>query len=277
MLTTVMETLPDGKQLRVARLGSGPPLVLLHGYPDNLQIWSALAPHLAQQYTVIAFDWPGMGYSDSWPGGVTPTHQAERLLTLLDNWGLERVGVAGMDMGGQPALAFAARHPQRISRLVVMNSLLYADEKTSWEIRLLRKFGLNRTLLRKLPWLVFHRAEHTFMPRGKSLPLELRTDLWESFRKTAVRNFVVRLCAAYQGTLHKLPSLYSQITCPTLVLWAGADRHFPPVHATRLHNAIPGSALEILAGAQHWMMWTRADEVAMCMLKASGEETSSMN
>ena len=43
MLPTILETLPNGRRLRVARLGSGPPLVLLHGYPDNLQLWCELA------------------------------------------------------------------------------------------------------------------------------------------------------------------------------------------------------------------------------------------
>ena len=61
MLTTTLKTLSSGRQLRVARIGSGPPLVLLHGYPDNLQIWSELALRLADKFEVIAFDWPGMG------------------------------------------------------------------------------------------------------------------------------------------------------------------------------------------------------------------------
>src|SRR5438876_3608016 len=120
MLATHFDRLPDGRRLRVARLGQGPPLALLHGYPDNLQIWCELAPRLADRFTVIAFDWPGMGYSDAWPGGTTPTHQANRLLALLDVWQLERVTLVGMDMGGQPALAFAALHPDRMERLVVM-------------------------------------------------------------------------------------------------------------------------------------------------------------
>ena len=265
MLATTFQTLPNGKRLRLARLGTGPPLVLLHGYPDNLQIWCELAPRLADRFEVIAFDWPGMGYSEAWPGGTTPMHQADRLLTLLDAWGLERAVVVGLDMGGQPALAFAARHPERISALVVMNSLVFGDEPTSWEIRLLRQFGWNRFVLRRLPGLVFRRAERTFLPAGVHLPADLRADLWESFLQPAVRKFISRLCAGYQGTLPQLPPLYGQVRCPTLILWAGADRHFPPGHAERLHGAVPGSSLAILPGADHWMPWYRAEEVAECL------------
>ena len=85
----------------MARLGTGPPLVLLHGYPDNLQIWCELAP-AGRPFAVIAPDWPGMGTAR--PGrGATPFHMADRLLALLDSWGLGRVALAGLDMGGQPA------------------------------------------------------------------------------------------------------------------------------------------------------------------------------
>ncbi len=165
-------------------------------------------------------------------------------------------------MGGQPALAFAARHPERTLGLAVMNSLLFGDEGTSWEIRLLRQFGWNRLVLRRLPWLVFKRAERTFLPRGVALPRDLRADLWDSFRRPEVRAFISRMCAGYQGTLPRLPELYAQVRCPTLVLWAGGDRHFPPVHAERRHAAVPGSRLEVIAGAEHWMPWYLASEVA---------------
>lgn len=264
MLATTLETLPDGRRLRVARLGDGPPVVLLHGYPDNLQLWCELAPRLVG-HRVIAFDWPGMGFSEAWPGGATPMHQADKLLTLLDVWGIDRADIAGLDMGGQPALAFAARHPDRVRRLVVMNSLVFGDEKTSWEIRLLRKFGWNRFILRWLPRLVFWRARRTFLPRGVRLPPELASDFWESFRRPEVRAFVAKLCAGYQGTLAKLPELYNRIGCPVLVLWAEGDQHFPPRHAERLHATIPGSRLDIVPGAEHWMPWYLADEVAARM------------
>jgi pimeloyl-ACP methyl ester carboxylesterase len=262
MLATTFETVRGGRRLRVARLGSGPPLVLLHGYPDNLQIWCELAPRLAGRFTVIALDWPGMGYSDAWPGGATPAHMADRLRELLDAWHIDRAGLVGLDMGGQPALAFAARHPERLRHLVVMNSLVFGDEVTSWEIRLLRKFGWNRFLIRRLPWLVFYRAERTFLPRGVRLPAALRADLWEGFRRGEVRRFISKMCAGYQGTLPRLPELYGRITCPTLVLWGECDKHFPPVQAERLHAAIPGSHLQVVPGGEHWMVWHCADEVA---------------
>jgi pimeloyl-ACP methyl ester carboxylesterase len=262
MLATHVIEIPGRGRLRVARLGSGPPLVLLHGYPETLQLWCELAPLLAGRFEVIAFDWPGMGASEPWRGGTTPSHQAARLRELLDFWQIDRAWVAGTDMGGQPALAFAAEFPERAAGVVAMNSLVLWDEKTSWEIAVLRRFGWNRVILSRLPGLVLARAEHTFLPSGVRLPPELRREFWECFQRPGVRKFIIRLCAGYQGRLSRLPELYAQIRCPALVLWGERDRHFPPDHARRLHAAIPGSRLEILPGAEHWMAWYRAPEVA---------------
>jgi pimeloyl-ACP methyl ester carboxylesterase len=269
MLATSSET-HGGRKLRVARLGSGPPAILLHGYPDNLEIWSELAPRLAAHSEVIAFDWPGMGYSQAWTGGATPFDFARRLRVLMDDWGIERAAIIGHDMGGQPALAFAAEHSNRISHLVVMNSLVIWDEKTSWEIALLRKFGWNRVLLERLPGAVFFRAIRTFLPRGYKISAELRSDLWESFQLPEVRKYVVRMCAGYQGTLPRLKQLYPTIRTPALFLWAERDKHFPVAHARKLAEMVPGAKLEEMPGAEHWMALNRADEVSAHILRFLG-------
>lgn len=267
MLTTVFEDV-QGRRLRVARLGSGPPVILLHGYPDNLQIWQALAPRLAKKCEVIAFDWPGAGYSDPWPGGATPEHLADRLHTLMDHWKLPRASIAGIDMGGQPALVFAAKYPERTNLCVPMNCLAFHDEQTSWEIGLLRRFGWNRGILRYFPGIVFRRALRTFLAPGCSMKPDLQDDLWNAFRKDEVRGYVSKMCAGYQGMLSHLPAHYARIQTSTLILWAERDKHFPPGHARRLNEAIRNSRLEILPGAHHWMILDRAEEVSRAILNA---------
>ena len=261
MLDTTLE-LHQGHQLRVARLGQGEAVVLLHGYPDNLQVFSAIAPELAIDKQVIVFDWPGQGDSDEWPGGATPVVLAKRLLTLLDAWGLTKIHLIGQDMGGQPALVFAAAYPERIRSLVVMNCLAGGDAPTSWEIRWLRRFGVNKLLLRHLPWLVFQRALHTFLPWGRAgLAAPLRRELWRTFRRPAVREVVVRMCAGYEAQLPRLPARYQQVQCPTLILWGENDKHFPPSQAHFLATQMPHANLEIIPGAPHWMVLSQPDEV----------------
>jgi pimeloyl-ACP methyl ester carboxylesterase len=261
MLTTVLEP-HQGKLLRVARIGSGPPLICLHGYPDNLQIWSQLAPALAASHEVIAFDWPGMGYSEPWPGGATPEHMAERLMSLVEDWKLARAHLLGMDMGGQPALVFAAKYPARTASVIIANSLVIPDARTSWEIALLRKFGWNRFLLRQFPRAIFHRALRTFLPHDVPLPSEVRADFWGAFCNPQVRSFISKMCAGYQGKLQQLPKFYSQIQAPAFILWAEEDGHFPPAHAQQLHQQLQRSELQVVSGGKHWMPLYRAQELA---------------
>jgi pimeloyl-ACP methyl ester carboxylesterase len=265
MLATTMER-HGGRALRVARLGAGPPLVLLHGYPDNLQIFGALAPLLAATHQVIAFDWPGLGQSEAWPGGATPQDQADRLFALLEAWAIPRATIVGMDMGAQPALALALSDPARIERLVVMNALLFPDEPVSWEIRLLRRRRLNEHVLRAWPRLVFERAVRTSLPAGVRLPAGIRADLWTAFRQPQAREFTSRLCADYERALPSLAAGYARIRCPMLALWAERDAHFPLAHGQALRAAIPGAQLQVLPRATHWMAWDRAPEVARAIV-----------
>ena len=261
MLATAMEATAHGR-VRVARLGQGPAVVFLHGYPDNLQVWAPVATRLAAHLEVRAFDWPGLGQSDAAPGPDTPEGQAGRLRALFDDWGIARAAVVGADMGGQAALAFAALHPERITRLAVMNTLAFGDGPTSWEISVLRKLPLNGLILRNLPRLVFRRAVASSLPRGTALPADVAADMWAGFRQPQVLRFLARLCAGYERALPALPALYARIRCPTLVLWGGRDRHFPPAQGQRLAQTVPGAEHALLEDGCHWMMWHAADHVA---------------
>lgn len=146
--------------------------------------------------------------------------------------------------------------------LAILNSLVQWDEKTSWEIAVLRRFGWNRLALRYFPGVVFRRAVRTSLPAGDNLEAELYSDLWQSFRCRGVRDFIVRMCAGYQGTLPHLAQLYTTIQTPTLALWAEHDKHFPPQHGRALQAQLPNATFEVIPGANHWMVLTRAEEVA---------------
>ncbi len=253
MLLPTRFTTVNDRTVRFARLGGGFPLVLLHGYPDNLQLWSAVAPRLAESFDVIAFDWPGMGLSQAWPGGASPFHMTAHLLALLDHWNIERAALIGADMGGQPALVAAARHPDRVSHVVVTGSLLQWDAPTSWEIGWLRRFRINQLAIGALPRIVFSRALRTFLPPSLSIDDDVRKDLWRGFRDKDVRRFIIRMCAGYQGTLPRLQQEYARISVPTLALWGEHDAHFPSVHAVRLREQVPHAVVKIVPGGEHWL------------------------
>jgi len=247
-----------GKRVRFHRGGRGPTIVFLHGYPDNLQMWSGVAP-LLPDFDVIAFDWPGMGGSEAWAGGATPYAMADRLIALLDHWRVDRAAIVGIDMGGQPAVVAAAQHPDRVSHLVVTGSLLKWNVRTSWEISLLRRFRFNQLALRHFPRIVFHRA-------AEKIPDDVREDFWTHFRRRDVREFIIRMCAGYQGTLQRLPD--EKITVPTFSIWGSDDRHFPPEHAIGI--------VRIVEGGTHWLPLQMPDAYASALREfhRRGTETS---
>lgn len=263
----------NGETLRVARLGAGPPLLLLHGYPGNLQIFCRLAPLLAEDYAVIALDWPGMGYSSAWKGGTAPLQLAKRLCKILDFLGLEKVNLLGQDMGGQPVLAFAERYPERVGKVLVLNSLLQWDVGTSWEIRVLRKLRFNVLLLRYFPRLVFWRACRTFFSGGTRLTPAAKTDLWEAFSQKPVREYIIRMCFGYEAQLPRLPQRYAKIAAPVLFLWGEKGKHFPLRHAKATLEQVKNGRLVVLSAAPHWMVYQNSGLVADAIRKFLTNET----
>ena len=262
MLVSETKTLKNGMKLRFAEKGKGHPLVFLHGYPENLQIWTNLVNDLSSEYRCLALDWPGMGESDEWLGGAAPKHMAQRLFVILDELGFDKVALVACDMGGQAALEFALDFPDRTSHLIVMNSLVFGSLETSWEIRLLRKYNWNRHFLSHLPRLIFYRALATFLSRKHKVSNVVISDFWNSFKRPVVRKFISKMCAGYQGSLPGLEKRYSDIKLPTLVLWGARDKHFPLVQGQKLNQEIKSSRLVVVEDGEHWMNWSHSVEIA---------------
>src|SRR5215211_8065399 len=99
--------------------GEGPPLLLVHGWPENWYAWRLLMPALARDFEVIAVDQRGIGLSDKPQDGYDVGTLAGDLVALMDALGHERFAVVGHDTGYFISYALAADHPDRVARLVV--------------------------------------------------------------------------------------------------------------------------------------------------------------
>jgi pimeloyl-ACP methyl ester carboxylesterase len=99
--------------------GDGPPLLLVHGWPENWYQYRALMPALARDFTVIAVDQRGMGLTEKPKNGYDSATLANDLVALMDALGYERFSVVGLDTGMVISYALAADHPERVERLVV--------------------------------------------------------------------------------------------------------------------------------------------------------------
>lgn len=112
--------------VNVCRGGQGPPLLLLHGYPQTHASWHRVAPALAQQFTVVCPDLRGYGDSDKPPGGADHAAYSKRTmaldqLRLMTALGFPRFAVGGHDRGARVALRLALDHPDAVSHLALLD------------------------------------------------------------------------------------------------------------------------------------------------------------
>jgi pimeloyl-ACP methyl ester carboxylesterase/uncharacterized RmlC-like cupin family protein len=116
------EIATNGTTVHVRIGGSGPSVVLLHGYGDTGDMWAPLAEQLMRDHTVIAPDLRGMGLSAVATEGFTKKNQAEDVAGVLDALHIRQADVIGHDIGNMVAFAFAATHQDRTTRLVMMDA-----------------------------------------------------------------------------------------------------------------------------------------------------------
>jgi haloacetate dehalogenase len=116
----------NGTTIHGVRAGSGPPLLLLHGYPQTHVIWHRIAPALAQDFTVVATDLRGYGDSGKPAGGPQHEQYSKRVMAadqveVMRQLGFDSFLVAGHDRGGRVAHRMALDHPARVRRLAVLD------------------------------------------------------------------------------------------------------------------------------------------------------------
>jgi pimeloyl-ACP methyl ester carboxylesterase len=116
----------DTGQLRLHAVtgGQGPPLLLVHGWPQTWYAWRMLMPALARDFQVVAVDQRGIGLSDKPPDGYDTATLASDLVALMTALGHRRFALYGTDVGMPIAYALAADHPERLERLVVSEAPL---------------------------------------------------------------------------------------------------------------------------------------------------------
>ena len=114
----------DGGTLSVTVGGSGPPVVLIHGYAESSRMWKPLANVLAPSFTVIAPDLPGFGDSSIPQAGLDMKTSAQRVRAAVNALGYTRVRVVGHDIGLMVAYAYAAMYPQEVEKLALMDAFL---------------------------------------------------------------------------------------------------------------------------------------------------------
>ncbi len=121
----------NGTTLRYVRGGTGPAVILIHGFPQDWSEFRRIMPRLAKKFTVVAVDLRGVGGSSATPSGYDKANLAEDVYQLTKQLKLEQVYVAGHDIGGMVAYAYARRYPANVRGVMILDVPLPGIE--GWE------------------------------------------------------------------------------------------------------------------------------------------------
>lgn len=260
------------------RAGQGPPIVLMHGFPDNLHLYDRLVPHLAHR-PVVRFDFLGWGRSDK-PAGYpyTADNQTGDLAAVVDHLGLERVVLVAHDASGPPAIDWALLHPHRVSALVLLNTYYHA-------MRGLRRppaialystplvGAIARAVVRRRPEL--DRRLYYWQVGGFIRDAEQRASLVPAFyqqyetSKPAFWRLNQDLLGTVWSRRRRLADLH-RFDRPVSVIFGARDRYLRPAVAGRLVSAFPAADLHLIANAGHYVQVDEPAAVASRLLQLAG-------
>jgi pimeloyl-ACP methyl ester carboxylesterase len=235
----------DGLQIAYERVGSGPALVLLHGYVgDGPTTWRPQLDGLSDEFTVVAWDAPGAGRSTDPPERFGIDRYADCLAGFLERLRLDTAHVAGLSFGGIVALALQRRHSARSSALIL------ASAYAGWAGSLPPEVAERR--LRQALVLADGAPEAfvaALLPTmfSKPMPRETVDDFRASMQAFHPRGFRAMAQASAEDVRDLLPG----VDVPTLLVYGDRDERAPLTVAEDLQAAIPGSTLVVLPHAGH--------------------------
>jgi pimeloyl-ACP methyl ester carboxylesterase len=264
------DDLPDVDRIRYTTIhgyrrayivaGRGPAILLVHGIGDNADTWRGIIEDLAQDHLVIAPDLLGHGRSDRPRADYSIPAYACGMRDLLSVLNIERVTVVGHSLGGGVAMQFAYQFPERCERIVLV-STGGGGRKTTPLLQLIAIPGAGVMLpVMRLPGIRHSGALGLRMLRllGTNIghDAEDMIKLFDAWPDRTSRSAFVRTLRAVvdrQGqVVTLLDRCYLAKGMPTLLIWGGRDAVIPVAHAQVVHEAMPGSRLEIFADAGHF-------------------------
>jgi pimeloyl-ACP methyl ester carboxylesterase len=256
----------DGIELAVLDEGSGPAVLLVHGFPDSARLWRHQVPALrAAGLRVVAPDLRGFGASDK-PAAVEDyaiRRSVADMLAVLDALGIERARVVGHDWGAVVAWALAVSAPDRVERLVALSvghpasarRRTIEDREKAWYMLLFQFTDVAEALLMRDDWALFRE----FLGDDGDVEHYLE-DLARPGALTAALSWY-RANAAPQRELGSRPPAPA-VAVPTLGVWSSGDRYLreAPMRDSGAHVDAPWR-YERIEGASHWIPLDAPDEL----------------
>ena len=219
-----------------------PPLVLGNSLGTTLSMWDAQVPALAERFRLIRYDHRGHGRSPVPDPPYSIDDFADDVVELLDRLGIEKAHYCGLSIGGMTAITMAARHPERINRLIVCCSSPHMPPASNWQERAaaVREAGSVAAVADPVVerWLTpAYAAEHP----------EIREGLREMLAASPPDGYVAA-CGAIERM--DLRPLLGTVRAPALVIGGEYDLATPPEqHARLIAEGIPGARYELVPAA----------------------------
>jgi pimeloyl-ACP methyl ester carboxylesterase len=250
----------DGRRVNVIELGSGPPVVFIHGLSGSWQNWLEQLPVFAREHRVIAFDLPGFGASQMPREKITISGYGRFVDALLDELGVSSAAVVGNSMGGFIGIELAIRFPERVERLVLVSAAGLSIEYLRNERALAVLGAIENRLAAYSGWLASRSDALARRPGARRMIFGIvahRPDrlpgplIAEQVRGSGKPGFLPALDAL---TDYPIRARLGEIACPTLIVWGAEDRLVPARDADEFARLIPNSRK---------VVWSQTGHVAM--------------
>lgn len=247
---------PEGIRLAYARVGGGPPLLKTGNWLSHLQyewespIWRHFLHALASRFTLYRYDARGQGMSDWDVPEISQAGWVRDLETVADAIGVERFPLLGMSQGCAASIAFAARHPERVSHLILYGGYAAgwnAGDRTAEE----GEAGRAMVTLMRHGW---GKQESTFRQLFTSMFIPNATaEQSEAFNELQRRTTSAECAARFMQAVGEIDvrDLCAEVKAPTLVMHVRGDARIPFEVGREMAEAIPGARFVALEGSNH--------------------------
>ncbi len=274
LVTKTVRLKQEKLNVRYAELGdpAKPSVLLLHGVPENLQAWYAVAPLLAEKYHVLALDWPGFGGSDplASPADYTSRRFAEVIVDFMDSLQIRQANLVATDIALLPSLLVGLEHPSRVIKLAVMDGIPFPrPQYSSWELKSFAKKGsiLGKALVRWFPRVTAQISYIKGFYRGHSIPAEVRQEfLADGMRKSNQEAFLSYFQNFRMGQEYFEPRAH-ELQTPVLVVWGKYDRFISSKLGYEIADKLPNAKLEVIDKAGHYVHMDKPQELVQVVTK----------
>lgn len=244
---------------RVLEAGQGEPLILMPGTGGHLEAYAHNIAALAEHFHVIAYDYPGHGYTTHAKADLELDTYVEHLAGLLDAFGIGRAHLNGESLGGWVAIKFAAAHPERTGKLVLNTpGGTMASPEVMDKIRGLSQAAADdpsdERIRARLQWLMADPATVTDELVAIRRAIYSRPGFADSMRHI--------LCLQDAGVRRRnmvTDADLAAVPGPALVIWTSDDPSGPAGAGLQMAEKITGGRFELITGAGHWPQWEQRD------------------